>query len=84
MTMAQLYHIHVLGKAQSILFDDSHPMYHKFNLLPSGTRYITPISKTYRFRHSIYPLSCKVFTFNVKSFWEVNGFLFFILFLLFM
>ncbi len=59
MTMAQLYHRQVLGKAQSILLDDSHPMYHKFNLLPSGIHYRTPISKTNRFRHSFIPSAVK-------------------------
>ncbi len=51
MTMAQLYHRQVLGKAQSMLLGDSHPMYHEFHLLPSGIRYRTTISKTNRFRH---------------------------------
>ncbi len=33
MTTAQLYHRQVLGKAQSMLLGDSHPMYHEFQLL---------------------------------------------------
>ncbi len=49
----------VLGKAQSILLDDSHPMYHEFVLLPSGIHNRTPISKTYRFKHSFIPPSLK-------------------------
>ncbi len=57
MTMAQLYHRQVLGKAQSMLLGDSHPMYHEFHLLPSGIRY----SKTNRFRHSFIPSAVKVF-----------------------
>ncbi len=59
MTMAQLYHRQVLGKAQSILLDDFHPMYQEFNLLPSGIRYRTPISQTNRFRHSFIPSAVK-------------------------
>ncbi len=55
MTVSQLYNIQVLGKAQSILLDDSHLMYHKFHLLPSGIQFRTPISETNRFRHSFIP-----------------------------
>lgn len=36
MNMAQLDQRQVLGKAQSILLDDSHPMHHEFHLLPYG------------------------------------------------
>lgn len=32
--MAQLDQRQVLGKAQSVLLDDSHPMLHEFHLLP--------------------------------------------------
>lgn len=49
--MAQLYGREVLGKAQSILSDDSHPMFNEFDLLPSGIRYRIIISKTTRFKH---------------------------------
>ncbi len=61
MTMAQLYHRQVLGKAQSMLLGDSHPMYHEFHLLASGIRYRTTISKTNRFRNSFIPSAVKMF-----------------------
>lgn len=60
MAMAQLSHRQVLGKAENILLDDSHPLYSEFHLLPSGSQYRTPLSKTNRFKNSFVPSAVKL------------------------
>jgi len=55
MTMAQLYQRRALGKAQNMFLEVSHPLYYKFNLLPSGSRYRTPLSKTNWFKNLFVP-----------------------------
>jgi len=59
MTMAKLYQRQALGKAQNILSEVSHPLYYEFELLPSGSRYRMPLSKTNRFKNSFVPSAVK-------------------------
>ena len=43
-----------LRRARNILRDDSHPGQHLFNILPSGKRYRSMISRTNRLKNCFY------------------------------
>ncbi|KAL8594429.1 hypothetical protein ACOMHN_018137 [Nucella lapillus] len=56
----EIYHKRLLGKARSIINDDSHPASQLFEVLPSGRRYRAIRVKTNRFANSFFPKAVSV------------------------
>jgi hypothetical protein len=54
-TLDEIYTNRLLGKAKSIIQDESHPAFKLFEMLPSRRRYRTFRTKTNRFANSFFP-----------------------------
>lgn len=55
--LTELHILRTLGKARSLLSDQSHPLAGQFVLLPSGRRYILPRCRTNRLKNSFVPVA---------------------------
>ena len=65
-SLATLYRQRVLSKSKKITKDPSHPANNLFQLLPSGRRYRNIMTKTERFKNSLYPQAMKILTESIN------------------
>ena len=61
-SLEQLYMERTIHKAQTIMGDESHPMNHLFQLLPSGKRFSSAYARTERYKRTFLHSAVSLYT----------------------